>query len=410
MRVLPKLWRLAALLIVAPGLSAAGCAPAAERPTEPGSRRAPAPRASAPEGRETGCVPDRPDAGDAPAIDPKIGAADGGPLGPSTSRGAPHPAITAALEAITKPLLVRDFDALAKPRHHKTAPTQLAAAAGYVKSELGGLGFEVTTQRVTFRGGAADNVIGERAGEDPSRVVIVCAHYDAVRGTPGADDNASGVVGALGVARAAATARTTASVRVLAFAFEEQGLVGSAAYARSLSAADRARIIGVLNLDMIAYRDARPGAQRNLLDLGTIAEPGSAGAGDFIAVLGLTESPELFDALAAARIYEPGLRVETMAVPRPLLGSASDLLRSDHASFWEVKVPAISIVDTAEMRNPHYHRPTDTIASLDLDFALGVTRWVGAATLALAGVKAGPAAGITPPRRDSSDAGPPGSR
>ena len=399
MRVLPKLLRLAALLIVGPGLSAAGCAlaagcaPAAERPTELGSRRAPAPPASAPEGRETGRAPGPPDVGECPAVDPRAGAADGGPIGTSPPRGAPHPGITAALEAITKPLLVRDFDALAKPRHHRTAPAQLTAAAGYVKSELGGLGFEVTTQRVTFRGAAAaDNVIGERAGEDPSRVVIVCAHYDAVRGTPGADDNASGVVGALGIARAAATVRTTASVRVIAFAFEEQGLVGSAAYARSLSAADRARIIGVLNLDMIAYRDARPGSQRNMLDHGTIAEPGSAGAGDFIAALGLTESPELFDALAAARIYEPGLRVETMTVPRPLLGSASDLLRSDHASFWEVNVPALSIVDTAEMRNPHYHRPTDTIASLDLDFALSVTRWAGAATLALAGVKAGPAA------------------
>jgi hypothetical protein len=54
----------------------------------------------------------------------------------------------------------------------------------------------------------------------------------------------------------------------------------------------------------------------------------------------------------------------------------------------------MSIVDTAEMRNPHYHRPTGTIASLDLDFALSVTRWAGAATLTLAGVKA--QAGLAP--------------
>lgn len=389
MRALPKLLRLAALLMVGSGILAAGCAPAAERPAEPGSHRG-APRS--PDGRANGGVPGPADAGVAPALDPKAGVVDGGLPGASSPHGALHPAITTALEAITKPLLVRDFEFLAKPRHHKTAPKQLAATAEYVKSELGGLGFEVTTQRVTFRGAAADNVIGERAGEDPSRVVIVCAHYDAVRGTPGADDNASGVVGALGIARAAAAARTTASVRVIAFAFEEQGLVGSAAYAKSLSDADRARIIGVLNLDMIAYRDVRPGTQKNLLDHGTVAEPGSAVAADFIAALGLTESPALFDALAAARAYEPTLRVETMTVPRTLLGNAGDLLRSDHASFWEVKVPAISIVDTAEMRNPHYHRPTDTIASLDLDFALSVTRWVGAATLTLTGVKVGPAA------------------
>jgi len=389
MRSLPTLSWLGAVLIGGQGLSAA-CAPTGERAAELRTDvRVLAPSASAPDARDAG-PPDAADAGEAPVSDPKA-------------------AITTALEAITKPQLVRDFETIAKPRHHKTAPAHLAAAAGYVKSELGAAGFVVTTQPVTLRKDAADNVIGERAGEDPSRVVIVCAHYDAVRGTPGADDNASGVVGVLGIARAAAAARTTASIRVVTFAFEEQGLIGSAAYARSLSAADRARIVGVINLDMIAYRDTRPGSQKNLLDQGTIADAGAAGPGDFIAVQGLTESPALFEAMAAARVHEPGLRVETMAVPRALLGSASDLLRSDHASFWEVNVPALTIVDTAEMRNPHYHRPTDTIASLDLDFALSVTRWAGAATLMLAGVKL-QAAGATLPRRDSSDGGPPGSR
>jgi len=42
-----------------------------------------------------------------------------------------------------------------------------------------------------------------------------------------------------------------------------------------------------------------------------------------------------------------------------------NLLRSDHAPFWEVKIPAIQLTDTADFRNPNYHRPTDTLDTVN---------------------------------------------
>jgi hypothetical protein len=47
---------------------------------------------------------------------------------------------------------------------------------------------------------------------------------------------------------------------------------------------------------------------------------------------------------------------------------------SDHSPFWDRGYPAMMVTDTAFMRNPHYHQPTDTIKTLDLDFLTGVCR------------------------------------
>ncbi len=56
-----------------------------------------------------------------------------------------------------------------------------------------------------------------------------------------------------------------------------------------------------------------------------------------------------------------------------LLPVLSNLDRSDHAQFWNVGVPAIAITDTAVLRNPHYHRPTDTPDTLDYTRLAAVT-------------------------------------
>ncbi|NJM85592.1 MAG: M28 family peptidase [Leptolyngbyaceae cyanobacterium RM2_2_21] len=53
-----------------------------------------------------------------------------------------------------------------------------------------------------------------------------------------------------------------------------------------------------------------------------------------------------------------------------------DLLRSDHAAFWQRGLGAVLVTDTANFRNPHYHQPTDTADTLDLDFLTGVTQRV----------------------------------
>ncbi|MBI2898283.1 MAG: M20/M25/M40 family metallo-hydrolase [Deltaproteobacteria bacterium] len=295
------------------------------------------------------------------------------------------PAIARAVAGITRGTFERDLRAVARPRDDSLAPTGLRQVADALERELRRAGYRVARQAVHHDGHVADNVIGERAGSDPTRVVVVGAHYDAVPGSPGADDDASGVAAMLAVARAAAGFSTRASIRIVAFAFEEDGLVGSLAYVESLPPAERSRIVAMVDLEMLGYRDARPFSQRYPQGIELIV-PGRElpTAGDFIVALGL-EGEAVLEALARARAYVPGLRAETIAVPRLALLAVPDLLRSDHAPFWAAGIPAIVIADTAELRNPHYHQPTDTVGTLDLDFATEVARWAAAGTLELAG-------------------------
>jgi aminopeptidase YwaD len=60
-------------------------------------------------------------------------------------------------------------------------------------------------------------------------------------------------------------------------------------------------------------------------------------------------------------------------LPVPFRGRMlRDTGRSDHAPLWDAGYPAIMATDTANMRNPHYHQPSDQIETLDLDFLTAV--------------------------------------
>lgn len=287
---------------------------------------------------------------------------------------------------VDEAMLAADLARIAIPRHHRVAPDGLCDVAAYLQMEFERAGFSVTRQRVEFRGAAADNVIAERPGTESARVVLATAHYDAVPGTSGADDNGSGTAALVALARALGPARTAAAVRLVAFAFEEEGMVGSRHYVRAISREERGKIAGVFNLDMIGYTTTAPGSQRVYPDWLPHREtnPGSS-VGDFISVVGTGKDGALLAALDRARGCEPALRAEVYRVRRPYSRIPRDFLRSDHAPFWRANIPAVVLDDTAELRTPHYHTPTDTVATLDLAFAARVVRWVGSAALDLAG-------------------------
>ena len=80
----------------------------------------------------------------------------------------------------------------------------------------------------------------------------------------------------------------------------------------------------------------------------------------------------------------PGLPVVPLEVPLrgwPVWATR----RSDNASFWSRGYPALLLTDTADLRNPHYHRCTDRLDTLDLAFAAQVTDAVAACVRLLAG-------------------------
>jgi len=160
-------------------------------------------------------------------------------------------------------------------------------------------------------------------------------------------------------------------VRFCLYGGEEEGFLGSTAHVRRCAGV----IDGAFVLEMIGYRDGAPDSQR--LPRGvSLVLPDVPRTGDFIAVLADPASAGLADAVA--RHAGDDLDVRALVVP-PMLRRA--VSRSDHVPYWRAGLRAVMITDTAEYRNPHYHRLTDTLGTLDLDFAAAVTRAVTAAVV-----------------------------
>jgi aminopeptidase S len=130
------------------------------------------------------------------------------------------------------------------------------ASVNYVADRLTAAGFTVVRQNCTSgcSAGAGPNVIADWPGGDPNEVYLFGAHLDSVTAGPGSNDNASGssTVLELALTVAATNPSLRAHVRFAFWTDEEQGLNGSRFYVNQLPAADRARIRGYFNFDMVA--------------------------------------------------------------------------------------------------------------------------------------------------------------
>ncbi|GAB4054573.1 M20/M25/M40 family metallo-hydrolase [Catellatospora paridis] len=270
------------------------------------------------------------------------------------------------------------------PRHRGDGRA-VSAALDHITGCLAGYGYEVVREPY---GDALHevNLLAERAGTGTAPVLEVGAHWDSVAGSPGADDNASGVAGLLEIARlCAAEPPAPRTVRFCFFGGEEhdpEPCNGSRAHVARLDAAG-ADVEGIIVLEMIGYRDLRPGSQ-TFPDADGQAGPELTGPhrADFIAAVGNVEAAAYLAAIGdggAAQV--PPLPV--LAVPLPSEHDAHGS-RSDHQPYWAGGRLGVMVTDTAEFRNPHYHRPTDTLDTLDLDFAAQVTQSVASAVRTLA--------------------------
>jgi Zn-dependent M28 family amino/carboxypeptidase len=205
---------------------------------------------------------------------------------------------------------------------------------------------------------------GSRPGRPP---ILVGAHFDAAPATPGADDNASGVAVLLELARHFAADPAPSPLWLVAFDLEERGMVGSTAYARFLKQ-QRQPLRLMLSLEMLGYRDPTPGSQRYPAGL----EKLYPNRGDYIGLIG--NWPTWRDLLKLQRDFQK-VGIPCCWLPagqRGLILPATRL--SDHSPFWDAGYPAVMVTDTAFLRNPHYHKLSDTLETLDLDFLSGVCR------------------------------------
>jgi Zn-dependent M28 family amino/carboxypeptidase len=236
----------------------------------------------------------------------------------------------------------------------------------YIRTEFQQWG-KVTTHEFYIRGGIHKNFILDLPSRDRQNTppILIGAHYDAVPGTPGADDNASGVAVLLELAKALATEPPKSPVRLVAFDMEEYGLLGSSAYAEHLQQIKQPLRL-MLSLEMLGYCDRSANSQRYPHPLQYIYP----NRGDFIALVGNLGA--VFDLFRLkCSLQRAGTPCEILPVPQR--GLAIDVTRrSDHASFWDRGYRAMMVTDTAFLRNPHYHQLSDRLDTLDLEFMTGV--------------------------------------
>ncbi len=269
-----------------------------------------------------------------------------------------------------------------------SSPTALAAAGEFVADQLATLGLRVERHAFRFRGRRYHNVAGTLRAPDVDRPhVLIGAHFDTVSGTPGADDNASGVAAMLETARLLAEIELDAVVEFLGFNLEEpQGLtyrVGSRAYAADARRRG-VRYGGAFVLEMVGYTDSAKGSQSVPVLLFWKRVPKT---GTFLTATGHRRSARLLRRFVdAARTAVPDLQVVTFRTPfKGWL--VPDTRLSDNASFWDAGYPALMLTDTAYLRNPNYHRFTDGIGTLDFGFMAKVTDAVAAAAVREAGLR-----------------------
>lgn len=266
---------------------------------------------------------------------------------------------------------VRALEGIRHPRH---APEGHRAAMEYMAGQFEAAGLRPFLHASRFRGRRLLNVAASIEGTRPEAPrVLLGAHYDTVRRSPGADDNASGLALLAEAAHLLAQGPLRATVELVAFDLEEfQGTtyrVGSRRWVeRALE--DGVRYDAAFILEMVGYADPDPGSQWVPFPLRWKGIPST---GDFIAVVADARSRELLPHYRqSARRAAPALDVVTLQ--SPLRGWLLwNTRRSDHASFWSAAQPAVMITDTAFLRNPHYHRPTDTAETLDYAFLSRVT-------------------------------------
>ncbi|MEM9806827.1 MAG: M28 family peptidase [Cyanobacteria bacterium P01_D01_bin.56] len=254
----------------------------------------------------------------------------------------------------------------------------LARTRAYLAQELEAYGYEPTAQAFGSGDSAGTNLSVIRPGtKTPEQKLLVGAHYDSVAGSPGADDNASAVATALEVARIFADYPTDKTLQVVFFDQEElqpegAGLLGSNAFVNE--AANLQGLSGAMILEMLGYACYEPGCQSYPPGLEQQNLPSQ---GDFIGVIGDTDHPELLAAFTpGSEQPDSALPIVTLPVPIGVLPFLPDLFRSDHAPFWLKGIGAVMVSDTANFRNPNYHRPTDTVENLDRVFLEKTAQYV----------------------------------
>jgi hypothetical protein len=287
---------------------------------------------------------------------------------PGASHRGPLPSFTEAERHLAAEL-ERDVRVLAGKIGDRSSIPAQGRAIHFIEHSLQESGLTARSHVFSFPNGVdvveRCNVWTEILGSThPDQIVVVGAHYDSVKGCPGANDNASGVAALLAIARRLAASQPERTLRFVAFTDEEPPCfqterMGSLAYAKACKAKGE-NIAAMISLETLGCYSEEEGSQTYPLPILRFAYPSR---GNFVAFVGNVASSGLVrEAIETFR--------ETTAIPSEgtaLPGWIPGVGWSDQWSFWQQGYPAIMVTDTAPFRYRHYHKASDTPDKLDYE-------------------------------------------
>jgi hypothetical protein len=311
--------------------------------------------------------------------------------------------------------LREDIVKLPAPRSRFSAPEAMAQAEAMLIQEFQQPSWEVERHPFSFTNvmGFNDqdyfrpklyaqvdgvNIVACKPGEATQDVIIVLAHFDTTHISPGADDNTASVAALLELARLLAPYRFQKTIMLAAVDFEELGFFGAKSLVAELI--QKRRILGCINFETMSYTNPAPGSQRLpkgmgwLFPLQTRQIARRKFRGDFTSLIyngrgkGLARmvGPSLKEIISAEQtilLRDPNDLFLLGPLLRRIVPTIKNFSRSDHIAFWKQGLPAVMVTDTANFRNPHYHKPTDTPETLDYEH---LAKIVVATALAVASI------------------------
>jgi Zn-dependent M28 family amino/carboxypeptidase len=222
---------------------------------------------------------------------------------------------------------------------------KLDLTRAFLKDEYEKLGFTVSLHPF----GSGTNIIAEKVGTtSPDKVLILSSHIDSV-GNKGANDDGSGTIGLLAVAKKISRRNLPITIRILGFDREEIGLRGSDAYVASIT--DKQNIIGDIHFEMMGYNGRKDGAF-HVIDCNS-------------SLFGRNKPVE--NSLFLSQEMKNSIAKKNLDLT--ITKACTD--RSDHASFWRHKIPAIVISENffGGDGDPCYHARCDVVDErLDYDY------------------------------------------
>ena len=284
------------------------------------------------------------------------------PVSTGSARIKTEDDIAKFIKALDMKVFIKDLTSLVDFKTRYSYMGQAQSSIDHCEKVFKELG--CTTSQRSFKIGstATNNLIAEIKGENEEKYgqVLVVGHLDSTSeaprtNAPGADDNGSGSAGVIALARLlkASGLKPAATVKFVLFMGEEQGLYGSKAYVKELSAAERTSIKAVFNLDMIGF--------------------------DAVAPLSIMLETSAFNRPMAEKLQKLALDYADFTIQ-----TSFKAWGSDHAPFLQQQIPAMLTIESEFATNPNYHKTTDLIKSMNQDLCLQILRLNAAAFYAYA--------------------------